>query len=275
LGILRSNIGIRAELMEKFEASEQSEQLQWHKTFKTFYQTYEKVMKRQSRKKTKSDTRKRFYSKVDAKTREKTDYLYQNFPILQLKYRLRNHQSQLYEIVFSEAFIQEMGQTIDSFVSSVLKEGLPQLMPLNNPCSTDLLRNIFNNYFTIENGGYEMPDLLSTLFMKNGYAKDVNYQISLLMNYETNTFGMDMIYALKAKGEPYLVNPKYVETTINETFLQKMCKREEEASHFLSMYYETDVERRYANYEKVCRIKELGPEHVDDEEIIVKKDEDV
>jgi len=120
-----------------------------------------------------------------------------------------------------------------------------------------------------------MPDLLSTLFMKNGYAKDVNYQISLLMNYETNTFGMDMIYALKAKGEPYLVNPKYVETTINETFLQKMCKREEEASHFLSMYYETDVERRYANYEKVCRIKELGPEHVDDEEIIVKKDEDV
>jgi len=125
--------------LNQFEKSENSEHQQWHKTFKTFYQTYEKVMKvrllcesfsyfsqRQSRKKTKSDTRKRFYNKVDTKTKEKTEYLYENFPILQLKYRLRNHQSQLYEIVFSEAFIHELGSDVDSFISSVLKEGLPQ-----------------------------------------------------------------------------------------------------------------------------------------------------
>jgi len=43
-------------------------------------------------------------------------------------------------------------------------------MPLNNPCSTVLLKTLVNNYFTIENTGCEIPDQLSTLFMKNGYV---------------------------------------------------------------------------------------------------------
>jgi len=117
-----------------------SEQTPWPKTLKNYYQTYDKVMKvsvvfrsfsfiflqRQSRKKTKSDTRKKFYTKVDAQTEDKTKYLFENGPVLQLKFRLRNHHSQLYEIVFGEDFIKELGHTIDSFTTLVLQEGLPQ-----------------------------------------------------------------------------------------------------------------------------------------------------
>jgi len=82
--------------------------------------------KRQSRKRTKSDTRKKFYTKVDAYSEAKTTELFENSPVLQLKFRLRNHHSQLYEIVFGEKFIKELGYDVESFVSSVLEEGLPQ-----------------------------------------------------------------------------------------------------------------------------------------------------
>jgi len=81
---------------------------------------------RQSRKKMKSDTRKKFYTKVDAQTEAKTTELFENNPVMQLKFRLRNHHTQLYEIVFGELFIKELGHSIDSFVTSILQEGLPQ-----------------------------------------------------------------------------------------------------------------------------------------------------
>ncbi len=94
------------------------------------------------------------------------------------------------------------------------------------------------------------------------------------MNYETNTFGMDVIFALKAKGEPYLVNPKYIDTKINDIFVQNMAKKENEADRFLSEYYDTNVEKRYTNHSKLCKIRELDMQVEVDDDIIVKKDED-
>ena len=97
------------------------------------------------------------------------------------------------------------------------------------------------------------------------------------MNYETNTFGMDVMFALTAKGEPYLTRPSEDECTINENFIQNMSKKEEETDIFLSTYYGVNVERRYSLYSKICRIKELEAEAElePDDEIIVKKDEDL
>ncbi len=99
------------------------------------------------------------------------------------------------------------------------------------------------------------------------------------MNYETNTFGMDVMFALTAKGEPYLTRPSEHESTINENFIQTMSKKEEETDIFLSTYYGVNVEKRYSHYNKICRIKELKAsdeaEIEPDDEIIVKKDEDL
>jgi len=57
------------------------------------------------------------------------------------------------------------------------------------------------------------------------------------MNYETNTFGMDVLFSITGKGEPYLQNAPQQESPMNENFVQIMAKREEEAAYFLSEYY--------------------------------------
>jgi len=194
--------------------------------------------------------------------------------VLQLKFRLRNHHSQLYEIVFGEDFIKELGHTTDSFVTLVLQEGLPQIMPLENPCSTFMMKTLVENYFTVEENGCEIPGLSSTLLMKNGYVKDIQYQANFLMNYETNTFGMDVLYSLTAKGEPYLQYPLHQENQINENFVQTMAQREEETDQFLSEYYELNVEKRYAKLDKICRIKELEVETEASDICVKEKSED-
>jgi hypothetical protein len=245
------------EIMELFSENEDNEQASWTKTFKNYYQTYDKVMKRQTRKRTKSDTRKKFYTKVDANTESKTKFLFENGPVLQLKFRLRNHHSQLYEIVFGEDFVKELGHTTDSFVSLVLQEGLPQIMPFDNPASTFMMKTLVDNYFTVDEEGCEMRGLNSTLLMKNGYVKDIQYQVNFLMNYETNSFGMDVLYSITAKGEPYLKYPVNEEKHVNENFVQNMIKIEDETEQFLSEYYESHVEKRYCYLDKICRVKEL------------------
>jgi len=94
------------------------------------------------------------------------------------------------------------------------------------------------------------------------------------MNYETNTFGMDVLYSITAKGEPYLQYPLHQEAQVNENFIQTMIKLEEETDKFLSEYYESNVEKRYSQFNKICRIKELEPELPDDEICVKEKSED-
>ena len=52
--------------------------------------------------------------------------LFERFPCVHLKFRLRDHQNQLSEIIFSEDLITSMGYCVESFASTVLEEGLPQ-----------------------------------------------------------------------------------------------------------------------------------------------------
>lgn len=109
---------------------------------------------------------------------------------------MRNHQIQLSDVVFSETFIAELGYSVESFANSVLKEGLPQyfplsyilnkpsfrLMPLHSSHSTTLLKALVGNYFTIEDSGQEIPNQVSTLFMKNGYVMKIFTEEFLLKN---------------------------------------------------------------------------------------------
>ena len=87
--------------------------------------------------------------------------------------------------------------------------------------------------------------------------KDIQYQVDFLMNYETNSFGMDVLYSITAKGEPYLKYPLHEEKQVNESFVQDMIRIEGETGRFLSEYYESNVEKRYCELDKICRIKEL------------------
>jgi len=84
------------------------------------------------------------------------------------------------------------------------------------------------------------------------------------MNYETNSFGMDVLYSITAKGEPYLEYPLHEEKQVNENFVQNMIKIEKETDQFLSEYYESNVEKRYCFLDKICRIKKVEVKQEDD-----------
>jgi len=62
------------------------------------------------------------------------------------------------------------------------------------------------------------------------------------MNYETNSFGMDVLFSIKAQGEPYLRDSVPQETQINELFMRNEVQRKEEAAYFLSEYYSSGFE---------------------------------
>ena len=94
------------------------------------------------------------------------------------------------------------------------------------------------------------------------------------MNYETNTFGLDVIFAVTSKSEPYLLKER---TDLNQTFLEFRTNLESEASSFLIEYYQTLLQGKYLNKDKMCTIKELEMKEEDPEEerdFIVKKNED-
>lgn len=64
--------------------------------------------------------------KITSKTEQKKKDLFEAYPCLELQFRLKNHQSQLNEIIFDERFIKELGYSTDSFITTVLNEGIPQ-----------------------------------------------------------------------------------------------------------------------------------------------------
>lgn len=81
----------------------------------------------------------------------------------------------------------------------------------------------------------------------------------VMMNYESNTFGMDVIIAIISQDEPYMLaeNDENPVKKLNESFIQEMATRESEADYFLSIFYDQSVERRYTNINNVCHIKEI------------------
>lgn len=74
----------------------------------------------------KSEPRKKFFSQVTEQTNIQNIKLFEDYPCLKLKFRLRQHQNQLKEIVVNESFVQKLGYSVENFVSLVLQEGFPQ-----------------------------------------------------------------------------------------------------------------------------------------------------
>jgi len=103
--------------------------------------------------------------------------------------------------------------------------------------------------------------------------RDITYQMHFLMNYETNTFGLDIIIAITSKSEPYFAKENIPLNLVSQSFVDFKADLESEASRFLIEYYQTMIQGRYQNMDKICTIRELDFE--DDDDIIVKKYEDI
>ena len=58
----------------------------------------------------------------------KINNLLNEYPCIQLKTQFRGFENRLVEVIFNENFLQITGYTIDSFISIVLREGLPRYL---------------------------------------------------------------------------------------------------------------------------------------------------
>lgn len=79
----------------------------------------------------------------------------------------------------------------------------------------------------------------------------------VLMNYETNTFGMDIVMAIIVANEPYLPKQINLGEEMSENFMREMIARESEAEYLLSSYYDEPIQKQYTNIDKICQIKEI------------------
>lgn len=245
------------ELTNILSQTEDEKMNEWAKNIKSFCHTYSKVMQRQSRKKMKSGPRKQFFYHVTDETNSQSTRLFENFPCIKLRYRIKNHQNQLKEILLNERFVKEMGYSIDNFVTTVLQEGFPQLLPYENPLGPVVLKALIKNYFTIGDNGYQVDELACPLLMRNNLAKNMKFKSYFLMNYEDSVFGMDIIFAITAADEPYVMPKVKLNQELNNEFINLMSSQEGEIDYFVSNFYDQSIKRNYTNFHKTCMLKEI------------------
>lgn len=80
------------------------------------------------------------------------------------------------------------------------------------------------------------------------------------MNYETRTFGMDVILAIISQDEPYPPKKDNLVDQMNESFIREMIVRESEAEYLVSIFYNENIQKMYTNKDKVCRVKDISSE---------------
>ena len=100
----------------------------------------------------------------------------------------------------------------------------------------------------------------------------MEFKTHFFMNYETNTFGMDVILAVTGFGEPFIYPKNISRLPLNEEFVQSMTERESEEEGFLSRFYNRSIQKSYTDVHKICSVRELEMDI--DDSIIVKKCEE-
>jgi len=206
-------------------------------------------------------------------TEDKKKRLFETYSCIQSKYRLKNHQNQLNEIIFSEGFLREIGYSLEEFAHIVLEEGIPQLLLFNDHPNDSGIKELMKRYFTLGPQDYETPEFESLLRLKHGYVRKIKYKVFYLMNYENNSFGLDSILAILSKEEPYLGHPNPENLPIKKGFMQTMNLRAKESEYFLSSYYNLSFPRKFENMHKICRVREIA--HEEENSFVVKKYEEV
>lgn len=108
------------------------------------------------------------------------------------------------------------------------------------------------------------------------------------MNYETNTFGIDIVFCVSGVAEPYSDARSVSSLKLDADFVRNMVMQESQTHHFLSTFYDFYIQPRYTNLSKTCKIKDLimkkeytdfdddseEEEETNDDDIIVKKNEE-
>lgn len=91
------------------------------------------------------------------------------------------------------------------------------------------------------------------------------------MNYGGGKFGIDLIFSVINKQEPLYDGERQLKKDLNKDFIKDMAEKEKKSADFLARYYNEPFTLRYRNFEKVCTIRELPVEILEDEDDFIKK----
>jgi len=107
----------------------------------------------------------------------------------------------------------------------VILEGLPQIMSIEDNGNMEFIGELMRKYFLLGTSDIDLPEAETFLSLKHGYVRPAIYKIHCFMNYDTNLFGMDIIFAFVGFGEPLMQGNMTYNAGVNEKFTQNMMQR--------------------------------------------------
>lgn len=247
-------------LVNKLKSYNDAESSELAKTIQSFCQDYEQTVFAELRREDSNGQNESQSSKVDTRKTK----LMENHPSICFTSVLNGQNDGLTEISINQKFLSEIGYSTDSFASTVLQEGIPQLMPYDSNVTESMAKILMGNFSAARQEGFKTSEFEAPLLLKSGYVKSVKIQMNLFFKKEKSGVVMDVILTILSKKTPFF-QEKALESCLNSDFLHTMNFKEKEMAQFFSMYYNESPTLRYTNMNKVCRVMEVTGDDSDDE----------
>jgi len=229
---------------------------------KEYSRVFEKLMNRKMKETEKAlkEVESEAFIMEQARLKQKSLDQFRNLPCIEFKSHFTGHQERLIEISLNEKLINILRYDIDSFISNVLREGFPSILFRNSSelGSPDLIQKILKDYISAKNLEYQSSELECRFITKNGYLRDSRARISIGSFYENGRYEVNtVITVLDEFVLPKFILENYRLFDYNKEFLDLMSTRESETAYFLKEYYDHVIHKKYSNFSKICKIKEL------------------
>lgn len=233
----------------------------WGSTVKKFGAKYDEFVHELTRKNNEFAKNKRELNEqneITKTTETKKTRLLEFLPCVYYKLRFDKSNIGMTQVSFTNLFLKTLGFSIDSFVTTVFQEGIPQFTSYDSEILQHTTKALLDNYFDLGKEGFNTPELNIRLLMKSGYIRNAKAQSYFFVNYDEGNFGVDVVMSITAQGEPYLDCQLIPEHDVNHEFIQERAQCEVDQAIFLSNYYDdVSFTPRYSYFDKVCQIREL------------------
>jgi len=238
----------------------------WGHTIKNYSKSYEDTMMGINEKVRKSltskESQKEFQLNIE-KSQMKKKILLEKSPCIQLKTHFRGHENRLVEVIVNEKFLEMIGYAIEQFISIVLSEGLPRIVPLKLVSNSNHLKNILEFFALNKDLECSTPEYETQILTKNGYIKDVKSQVHFFSSYEDGKCGSDTLFTFSDYEFSNLQSKYFYFQSLNQEFIDAMISRENHTKDFLLSFYNSFILPEYTNIHKTCTIRDLIKEEDD------------
>jgi len=257
-------------LVEGLLTSESNELKEWGVRIKEFSLNYEETNRALKRKELIIDgMNEEELLEITEKTENKIAKFFKEYPCICFTRTSEKNNSGIKEMSFNEQYINEIGYSMETFTSTALQEGFPRMMPTNTAYTA---KNLVENYYSLGKEGFESPETIADLLMKNGYMRRIRYKMFFLPSYRNKTYTVSSLVILLGKEKSIIKNEAEEVCEVNKTFLKKIIIKEKQMNKFMTKFYNKELTLPYLNRDKICKIRELDTVQNDEENCIQKEE---